>query len=423
MITKGSEARISILRSLVTLSSYVVVNLVLTAPNTSDCALLKWWVDAPVVLFLGLSCLEGHARHRSFSESARNLVSDLSYQGPNSNLYVTSPNSTYIQKGHTSAMASTELQQDRQNVNTALEAVITPSQLSKVIVGIPCYNEEVAIGSLVLRAFQYADKVVVIDDGSTDKTTQVARLAGAEVIAQESNRGKGAALREFFKYASQQRADIIVILDGDGQHDPKLLAPLLSDEADVVNGSRYLDGDGHSTPRYRRFGQVVLDKFTRVALSKDVDITDTQSGFRAFSIKAVPYFRFNSNRLAIDSEMLMDAAKAQLRIAEVGVTVRYDVGRSSAHPVRHGVQVLAGVFRNAEFKNPLLAFTAPGACLIAAGLAVGVYIINDFLKFGKVVFGPAMLMVLFIVVGTLMAVTGILLHSVSSLASSPEENR
>jgi len=324
-------------------------------------------------------------------------------------------------------MASTELQQDLQDVKAAREASPATTHLLTVIVGIPCYNEEVAIGSLVLRASQYADKVVVIDDGSTDKTTEVARLAGAEVIVQEANKGKGAALREFFKYASQQRADIIVILDGDGQHDPddipKLLAPLLSDEADVVNGSRYLDGNGHNTPRYRRFGQVVLDKFTRLALNKDLDITDTQSGFRAFSIKAVPYFRFNSNRLAIDSEMLMDAARAQLRIAEVGVTVRYDVGRPSMHPVRHGVQVLTGVFRNAEFKNPLLAFTAPGACLIAAGLAVGVYIINDFLKFGKVVFGPAMLMILLTVVGTLMAVTGILLHSVSSLTLSTEENR
>jgi len=322
-------------------------------------------------------------------------------------------------------MASTEIQQDLQDAKVQDPALIVSHPLT-VIVGIPCYNEEVAIGSLVLRASQYADKVVVIDDGSTDKTKEVSRLAGAEVIVQESNRGKGAALREFFKCATEQLADIIVILDGDGQHDPddipKLLAPLLTDEADVVNGSRYLDGDDSNTPRYRRFGQLVLDKFTRLALNNDLAITDTQSGFRAFSIKAVPYFSFNSNRLAIDSEMLMDAAKARLRVAEVGVTVRYDVGRSSVHPVRHGLQVLGGVFRNVEFKNPLLAFTAPGACLIVAGLAVGVYIVNDFLRFGKVVYGPTMLMILLTVVGALMAVTGILLHSVSSLASSSEKN-
>jgi glycosyltransferase involved in cell wall biosynthesis len=324
-------------------------------------------------------------------------------------------------------MASTELQQDLQDAKTAQEAAPTASHPSKVIVGIPCYNEEVAIGSLVLRASQYADAVVVIDDGSTDKTREVARLAGAYVIVQEANMGKGAALREFFKYASQQRADIIVVLDGDGQHDPddipKLLAPLLSDEADVVNGSRYLDGDGSDTPRYRRFGQRVLDRFTRLALNKDLPITDTQSGFRAFSIKSVPYFGFDSDRLAIDSEMLMDAAKARLRIAEVGVTVRYDVGRSSVHPVRHGAQVLTGVVRNVEFRNPLLAFTVPGACLIAAGLAVGFYVIDYFLRFGKVVYGPTMLTILLTVVGVLMAVTGILLHSVSSLTSSPEKNR
>jgi glycosyltransferase involved in cell wall biosynthesis len=298
------------------------------------------------------------------------------------------------------------------------------ADLSRVLVGIPCYNEEVAIGSIVLRASQYADEVVVIDDGSDDKTVEVARLAGAHVLVHDENLGKGAALRSFFQYAMRSGADVVVIIDGDGQHDPddipKLIKPILLDEADVVNGSRYITGITKDTPRYRRFGQVFLDRVTYWGLSDDIAITDTQSGFRAFSMKSAPFFKFISDELAIDSEMLMDASKAKLRIKEVGVEVRYDVGRSSKNPVSHGVQVLVGVMRNIEFQKPLLVFAVPGAVLITLGLVVGAYVTQIFLRWNKVVYGPTMLTILLTVVGTLMLVTGILLHSLSSLSVSSD---
>ncbi len=301
------------------------------------------------------------------------------------------------------------------------------SKLLTVMVGIPCYNEEVAIGSLVVRASQYADRVVVLDDGSTDKTAEVARLAGADVLVHSANRGKGAALRDLFTYATQCGVDILVILDGDGQHDPddipKLVQPLMLDEADIVNGSRYLNGGHRETPRYRRFGQVVLDKVTRLGLSRDVNVTDTQSGFRAFSMKAARVFTFGTDQLAIDSLMLMDAAKGQLRIKEVDINVRYDVGHSSAHPIAHGMQVLVGVLRNIEFKKPLLAFTVPGLIFISIGFALAVYAVQGFYEWGHVPNGPAILMLLLIIVGTFMTLTGIILHSMASLTESLESRR
>jgi len=298
---------------------------------------------------------------------------------------------------------------------------------STVMVGIPCYNEEVAIGSLVLRASRYADEVVVLDDGSTDKTAEVARLAGAHVLVHDTNIGKGGALRDLFAYATQSGFDIIVIIDGDGQHNPddipKLVQPLVRDEADVVNGSRYLSGMTGNTPRYRRFGQIVLDKIIHWGLNGCDTFTDTQSGFRAFSIKTAPLFRFNSDELAIDSEMLMDAANARLRIKEVGVGVRYDVGRSSKHPVSHGLQVLTGVLRSIEFDMPLLAFTFPGLLLVAFAVGMAAIVIQDYFSVGYVVLGPALLMVLLMVVGTFFVLTGIILHSVSSLVNSRAEQR
>jgi glycosyltransferase involved in cell wall biosynthesis len=278
-----------------------------------------------------------------------------------------------------------------------------------------------------LRASQYADQVVVLDDGSTDKTAEVARFAGARVLVHDVNLGKGAALRDLFQYATQAGFDIIVIIDGDGQHNPddipKLVGPLLRDEADIVNGSRYLSGQAGSTPRYRRFGQVVLDKVVHFGLNGDVAITDTQSGFRAFSIKTAPFFKFNSDELTIDSEMLMDAANAHLRIKEVDVGVRYDVGRSSKHPVSHGLQVLTGVLRSIEFNRPLLAFTVPGLIFVAVAAGLAAFVIQTYYVVGHVVFGPTLLMLLFAVVGTFLVFTGIILHSVSALVNSGADRR
>jgi len=323
-------------------------------------------------------------------------------------------------------MASVRFEQKPQDALATGEGVSQLSDRPIIMVGIPSYNEEIAIGSLVLRVSQYADKVVVLDDGSTDRTADIARLAGAEVIQHDKNLGKGAALRDLFAYATQCDVDVLVIIDGDGQHNPDdiplLVSPVIRGEADFVNGSRYLIGKS-DTPSYRRFGQLVLDNFTRVGSGRDLPVTDTQSGFRAFSMKTAHIFKFTSNTLGIESEMLMDAAKAQLRIKEVDVSVRYDVGRSSTHPITHGLEVLVGVLRNIEFKKPLLAFTAPGLLLIGIGIALAAYVVQGFNAYGHVPNGPAILMLLVTIVGTFMVLTGIILHSLAGLTESLEVAR
>jgi glycosyltransferase involved in cell wall biosynthesis len=200
---------------------------------------------------------------------------------------------------------------------------------------LPALNEEVAIGSIILRAKLYVDRVIVIDDGSIDATEEIAKLAGADVIRHPENQGKGAALKTGF--AAANGADIIITMDTDGQHNPaeipKLIAPILAGEADMVNGSRYLNGNGKNTPAYRRVGQNVLDRATN--FNSGLAITDTQSGFRAFAAHTASVFGFRSKGLAIESEMLADAANAGLRIKEVEIGVRYDVEGSSEHPVSH----------------------------------------------------------------------------------------
>jgi glycosyltransferase involved in cell wall biosynthesis len=211
----------------------------------------------------------------------------------------------------------------------------------KSIVIIPAFNEEVAIASIIKRSLKYADDVLVIDDGSSDNTYQIACDAGAHVIKHYNNLGKGVSLRDAFGEVSGY--DVVVTIDGDGQHNPdeipELMRPIIEGRADFVNGSRYLDGFDDDTPDYRRVGQRVLDIATNI--TSGTSVTDSQSGFRAFRGDTIKYFRFRDTGFGIESEMLADAAEHDLKILEVPITVRYDVENSSTKgPVTHGVGVL-----------------------------------------------------------------------------------
>lgn len=286
-----------------------------------------------------------------------------------------------------------------------------------VMVILPAFNEEVSIGSVVLLTRYYADSVIVVDDGSSDRTAEIARKAGAEVIVHEVNKGKGSALKTGFAAADDLGADIIVTMDSDGQHNPaeipKLIEPIIKGEADMVNGSRYLNGLDKNTPAYRRVGQTILDEVTN--LNSGLHITDSQSGFRAFSASTKDIFRFKAQGMAIESEMLADAGKSGLRIAEVEIGVRYDVDCSTEHPIKHGFGVLLMILKDIEFNKPLYYLTVPGAALGIGGIIMGALFLREFVIGKNLYFGPTILMVLFIIVGSFMALTGILLHSISAI--------
>ncbi|MCC4768736.1 glycosyltransferase [Methanosarcina sp. DH2] len=292
------------------------------------------------------------------------------------------------------------------------ERQITSQNITVIL---PAYNEEVSIGSIVLLSKQYVDRVIVIDDGSSDRTAEVAARAGAEVIVHSPNKGKGMAFKTGF--AAAEGADIIVTMDSDGQHNPsdipRLVAPILRGEADMVNGSRYLNGHVTDTPAYRRIGQTILDKAT--VMNSGVKITDSQSGFRAFSASATSIFRFNAQGMAIESEMLADAGRYGLRVKEVPIGVRYDVDCSTENPIKHGLMVLLKIFKDMEYNKPLYYFTLPGLILGTCGLYMGLGFLRAFYIGESLEFGPTMLMILLTLVGVFMIFTGILLHSISGL--------
>ncbi|MDI6724009.1 MAG: glycosyltransferase family 2 protein [Methanobacterium sp.] len=290
---------------------------------------------------------------------------------------------------------------------------------------LPAYNEELSIGSMVIACKKYVDRVLVIDDGSIDNTVEIAQLAGAEVIVQETNKGKGAALKTGFKSAKD--SDIIVTLDSDGQHNPgdipKIVAPIINGEADIVNGSRYINGNGKNTPTYRRVGQKVLDKATN--LNSNLNITDSQSGFRAFARHTFPVFRFKSTDFSIESEMLVDAANAGLNIKEVEIGVRYDVDGSTKNPITHGLGVLMKILNDIEYRRPLFYFTIPGAVICVMGITLGLMFFGDYIYGGSTTLIPTVLAILLTLGGSFLALTGMILHSMSRMINNfiPNYNR
>ena len=218
--------------------------------------------------------------------------------------------------------------------------------MANLVAIIPAYNEEKALADVIGKTFEHVDEVIVVDDGSSDKTSEVAIEAGARVIKHSVNLGKGEALKSGFKAVGDD--SIIITIDGDGQHNPSeipdLVRPIIEDGADLVNGSRYMNGPEENTPAYRRVGQKVLDIATNI--SAGTKVTDSQSGFRAFSPKSKNVFRFKDTGFGIESEMLVDAAEAGLKIVEVPITVRYDLDGSTKDPITHGVGVLFNIAKD-----------------------------------------------------------------------------
>ncbi|MBA7505300.1 Undecaprenyl-phosphate 4-deoxy-4-formamido-L-arabinose transferase [subsurface metagenome] len=288
-----------------------------------------------------------------------------------------------------------------------------PSQ-PKILVATPAYNEERYIGSVVLKARQYADEVIVLDDGSTDDTSEIARLAGATVMRHEGNKGYGAAIQSLLAEAKKKGPDILIILDADSQHNPdeipRLIKPIISEGFDLVIGSR--QHQRFNIPLYRRVGQKALSYFSRFLSGGKV--FDSESGFRAFSPKAVAELKLKQCGFAIQAEMIADAAEKGLKVTEVPISVIYTKDGSTLNPIRHGLGVLTQILAMISERRPLFFFGLGGSILVAFGLIAGVRTLYLFSNQGLLPPGNALLSVLFLTVGIFSIFTGIILHTLAS---------
>lgn len=278
----------------------------------------------------------------------------------------------------------------------------------KTIVAMPAYNEANYIGSIVLQARNYADEVVVADDGSRDLTANIAELAGATVIRHEQNQGKGAAIRSILTEAIKRNADVLVLMDADAQHDPKEIPSLIqavTEGADLVIGSRKLGRE--NIPSYRKVGQKVLSSLTGTL--SDVKVADTESGFRALSRKAISVMRLKESGFAIEAEMISEAASKGLKIVEVPITAIYTKDGSTLNPIRHGVGNLNRIMVLISERKPTLFFGMLGGILIVLGVIAGIAVIKTYSAHQVLAMGTALLCMLLITVGMLSVFTGIIL--------------
>jgi glycosyltransferase involved in cell wall biosynthesis len=285
----------------------------------------------------------------------------------------------------------------------------------KITMILPVCNQETSIGSLVLLSKLYVNNVIVIDDSSVDRTAEIAKKAGAEVIVHEAQKGKCEALKTGFKASVDLGADIIVIMDSEGQHNPidipLLVAPIIEGDAEMVNGSRYLNGLGKHTHVYSRVDQTLQE--TTAQTNPDNKITDPQSGFRAFTASTTDIFRFTTQDINIESKMLEDAREAGVRIKEVEIGILRDFEEPGKNPVQRIQGLLKTIKDDIETNTSLYYNSVPGFALATCGFYMGFKFLESFFAgVGSLNFGPTFLMIFLAVFGMYLTFRGIVMHSI-----------
>ena len=292
--------------------------------------------------------------------------------------------------------------------------------MALTIASMPAYNEERSIANVIRGCESYVDKVVVVDDGSTDTTAQIALALNAHVVRHPINLGYGAALRSCFEEARKMGADRMVIIDSDGQHDsediPKLLEPI-SRGYDLVIGSRFITKNTKKIPLYRKAGMKVLDAITNF-IGK-IDVTDSQCGFRAYSRHAIEVLQVSGNGMSAGSEILLQIKENNLRIKEVAICCNYDLENTSKQdPVTHGLNVIMYLVRVLKERKPLLYFAFPGTVFIGAGFIEGQRVLSQ----GRNLDPFVALATILILVGVGMVFTGVARHHSFSKVAAARKN-
>ena len=281
---------------------------------------------------------------------------------------------------------------------------------------IPTYNEENTIYDLVKSAKNYVDTVVVCDDGSTDKTLNKAKEAGAEIISHKKNQGYGSAIISLFDYCRKQNADMMITLDGDGQHDPNqipiLLDTLTQHNVDVVIGSRFLNSETKA-PGYRKRGIKIITSAANYGA--DLKVSDSQSGFRAYSKDAIDSIHPTEEGMSVSTEILLKISNKGLSLAEVPISISYGGDTSEHNPVSHGLSVLGNTIKYVSIKHPLQFYGLPGLAMIILGITMGGIFLDAYLNQQTVFYGSLLGSVILFLLGSILAVTAIILFSMVNL--------
>jgi len=285
------------------------------------------------------------------------------------------------------------------------------------LVCIPAYNEKLNITEIVKSSQKFADMVVVCDDGSTDNTAELAKEAGAVVIQHKKNQGYGSSIASLFDYSRTENADIMVTIDGDGQHSPDQIPALFNaitdHNVDVAIGSRSLNDS--NSPNYRKAGIKIITSATNY--TTNIKVSDSQSGFRAYSKNAIHEIHPTESGMAVSTEILLKISNKGFSIAEVPITISYDGNTSSQHPVSHGTSVLANTIKYVSIRHPIIFYGIPGIVLFLSGIFLGATFLDGYLnpEAPKIFYGQLLGSIVTILLGSLLIITSILLFSMANL--------
>ena len=283
--------------------------------------------------------------------------------------------------------------------------------------GIPAFNEEKNIAAIITKLADITDTIIVCNDGSSDLTSDIAEKMGAFVINHEKNLGYGAAIRSIFLKAKELDGDILVTFDADGQHRiediEKVTKPIVDQEADLVIGSRFLDESEKEVPRYRKVGIKVITKITNASIKKQ--LTDSQSGFRAYSKKVLAELNPSELGMGISTEILIKASSKNFRITEVPIKILYAGDTSTHNPVSHGSSVILSTIKYTSIEHPLKFYGIPSMILFIIGISFTYLSAEYYAEIGRLNTNLTIIAAGTVLIAVVLLITSILLYSLVSV--------
>ena len=284
------------------------------------------------------------------------------------------------------------------------------------VIGIPAYNEEKNIASIIMKLKKITDHIIVCNDGSTDMTEEIAKELNVVVISHSRNMGYGSAIRSIFLKAKELQADILVTFDADGQHRvvdvQSVTKPIIDNKADIVIGSRFLENKS-DIPEYRKLGIKIITKITNSSLKEK--LTDSQSGFRAYSKNVLKNITPSESGMGVSTEILIKASSASHKIAEVPITIMYGSDTSTHNPVSHGTSVLFSSIKFTSIEHPLKFYGIPAIIFLGIGFVFMLWTFQIYAIEKEIITNVALIGIGSLVIGIVFLLTAILLYSLVSV--------
>ena len=286
-----------------------------------------------------------------------------------------------------------------------------------VTIGIPAFNEEKNIAGIISKLKKYADTIIVCDDGSTDLTGKISEELGTIVITHEKNKGYGASINSLFLKAKELETNIFVTFDADGQHRvediPIVTEPIINNKAQIVIGSRFLETKSEEMPNYRKVGIKLITKVTNLSIKEK--LTDSQSGFRAYSKKALDEIIPSDEGMGVSTEILIKASNLDLKMAEVPIKVSYEGETSTKDPISHGSSVIFSTIKFTSIHNPLKFYGIPGIIFLGIGLGFIAWTIQIYSTHQEIITNVSLIGIGCIVLGAVLLMTAVILFSLVTL--------